>query len=87
MRDFDANSNGFISLSEVGGGILQVLCREYGAYGKTVYARFYRSYIRAFSDAKDACLARDARDDDFVTQREVRGARSEIGPLLLYSCC
>ena len=70
--NFDGNENGYISLSETGGGIMQVLSNIYGQYGQYIYKRFYRSYIRAFTDAKDASPARDQRDDDYVTRSEFR---------------
>lgn len=71
---FDTNANGYISLAECGAGILLSLSRVAGRDATSLYHRYYRSYIRAFNDAKDAAVARagHALDDDYVTKTEFR---------------
>ena len=80
---FDANHNGYISLAECGAGILITLgghCKSFGqgAMASKVYHRFYKSYIWAFSDARDGSDARGGAgkagldDDDYVTKSEFR---------------
>ena len=74
-NSFDNNGNGYISLSETGGAILQELCKHLGEDGNDIYKRFYRSYIRAWADAKDAKPQSGARsdlDDEYVTRKEFR---------------
>ena len=80
---FDANHNGYISLAECGAGILITLgghCKTFGqgAMATKLYHRFYKSYIWAFSDARDSSDARGGKgkagldDDDYVTRPEFR---------------
>ena len=70
---FDGNGNGWISLSETGGGILQTLSNLYKANEATeLYKRFYRSYIRAFVDARDASPSVGVSDDHYVSRSEFR---------------
>jgi len=71
---FDSNQNGYISLAEVGGGVMLELSKTCGREAMQVYHRFYRSYIRAFGDAKDGAVARPGmpEDDDYVTKSEFR---------------
>jgi hypothetical protein len=80
---FDANHNGYISLAECGAGILITLgghCKSFGqgAMASKLYHRFYKSYIWAFSDARDGSDARGGKgkagldDDDYVTRPEFR---------------
>ena len=80
---FDANHNGYISLAECGAGILITLgghCKTIGqgAMATKLYHRFYKSYIWAFSDARDSSDARGGKgkagldDDDYVTRPEFR---------------
>jgi hypothetical protein len=80
---FDANHNGYISLAECGAGILITLggyCKSFGqgAMATKLYHRFYKSYIWAFSDARDSSDARGGKgkagldDDDYVTRPEFR---------------
>ena len=71
-EDFDANGNGYISLAECNGGVLRVLCKMWGREGDGLFRRYYRSYIRAWADAKDAVAAIEPRDDDYVTRAEFR---------------
>jgi hypothetical protein len=69
---FDGNGSGYASLAECCGGVLAHLSRAYGREGEPLYRRYYRSYIRAYSDAKDAAQAVHPRDDDYVTRSEFR---------------
>lgn len=66
--------NGYISLAEACAGVLKALSNKWGKEGRVLFDRYYRSYIRAFNDAKDAALARTghANDDDYVTKSEFR---------------
>jgi len=50
------------------------LSKTCGREAMPVYHRFYRSYIRAFGDAKDGAAARPGmpEDDDYVTKSEFR---------------
>ncbi len=69
---FDGNANGWISLSETGGGVLQVLSNLYGDEATPLYKRYYRSFIRAFVDARDASPSERPNDDHYVSRREFR---------------
>jgi len=71
---FDTNGNGYISLAECGAGILLALSAVVRREATSLYHRYYRSYIRAFNDAKDAAKARAGHtmDDDYVTRSEFR---------------
>ena len=71
-HSFDSNANGYVCLAETCGGVLQVLCNMWGKEGQGLFDRYYRSYIRAFSDAKDAAKAKRKDDDDYVTRSEFR---------------
>lgn len=69
MRDalyfrFATTGKGSISLSETCSGILSALSSAHGREAGVLYRRYYRSYIRAFNDAKDAAVARPGRPED-----------------------
>eukprot|EP00322_Chrysochromulina_rotalis_P003281 CAMPEP_0115873882 /NCGR_PEP_ID=MMETSP0287-20121206/24235_1 /TAXON_ID=412157 /ORGANISM="Chrysochromulina rotalis, Strain UIO044" /LENGTH=304 /DNA_ID=CAMNT_0003328977 /DNA_START=24 /DNA_END=935 /DNA_ORIENTATION=- len=70
---FAPSGKGYLSLSDVCAGTKALLMSEHGKEGVQLYHRYYRSYIRAFHDAKDAAAARPGRpsDDAFVTKSEV----------------
>jgi len=51
---FDTNENGQLSLAEVNGGVMLLLCNMWKQEGHTLFSRYYRSYIRAFNEAKAA---------------------------------
>ena len=71
---FDANDNGYVSLAECNGGIMRALCQMWGKEGNPLFMRYYRSYIRAYNDAKDASPPRPGyeEDDEYVTISEFR---------------
>eukprot|EP00322_Chrysochromulina_rotalis_P007453 CAMPEP_0115890982 /NCGR_PEP_ID=MMETSP0287-20121206/33630_1 /TAXON_ID=412157 /ORGANISM="Chrysochromulina rotalis, Strain UIO044" /LENGTH=270 /DNA_ID=CAMNT_0003347767 /DNA_START=24 /DNA_END=833 /DNA_ORIENTATION=- len=71
---FAPSGKGYLSLSDVCAGTKALLMSEHGKEGVQLYHRYYRSYIRAFHDAKDAAAARPGRpsDDAFVTKSEFR---------------
>lgn len=69
---FDANANGYVSLAECNSGVLNAMINMWGREGHFLYKRYYRSYIRAFTDAKDAAPPRADKDDDYVTKSEFR---------------
>ena len=73
FSSFDTNGNGLVSLAECGAGIMLSLSNVAGRDAMSLYHRFYRSYIRAFNDAKDSAVARPSHpeDDDYVTRSEV----------------
>ena len=64
--------SGYVCLAETCGGVLQALCGMWGREGDVLYHRYYRSYIRAFNDAKDAAKKVREDDDDYVTRDEFR---------------
>ena len=51
---------------------MQALCGMWGREGDILFHRYYRSYIRAFNDAKDAAKKVREDDDDYVTRDEFR---------------
>ena len=53
---------------------MRALANMWGKEAHSIHKRYYRSYIRAFNDAKDASPARKGHeeDDDYVTQSEFR---------------
>jgi hypothetical protein len=70
---FDGNANGLISLNETGSGVLQRLSNLYGKEAMPLYKRYYRSFIRAFMDARDASPPSGRPDDaQFVCKSEFR---------------
>lgn len=71
---FASGGRGYLSLADVCAGVKSVLASEHGKAGVPIYHRYYRSYIRAFNDAKDAAPARARRpdDDEYVTKPEFR---------------
>lgn len=70
---FASGGRGYLSLAEVCAGVKSALVSEHGKEGVPVYQRYYRSYIRAFSDAKDAAPPKySALEDDYVTKSEFR---------------
>lgn len=70
---FDTNQNGYISLAECGAGVLLTLAGAAGREATQLYHRYYRAYIRAFSDACEAAATRPTRhDDDYVAKSEFR---------------
>ena len=83
MRDqlwalFDTNRNGRVSLAQCNGGIMSALTAIWKKQANMIFKRYYRSYIRAFEDAKVACAARIGTDDDEVV--------SKVGNLLSMNC-
>ena len=64
------------SYRQVGAGVMGTLANQHRKEALSIYHRFYRSYIRAFADAKDAAPSRGEHgpldDDDFVTRSEFR---------------
>ena len=73
-RHFDPHGSGYISLAACNAGINSLLAQRWGRESHEVFRRFYRSYIRAFADAKDASPARSS------ARRRARGAtRSRRG--------
>ena len=65
-------STGRVTLAATNGGVMRALCKMWGREGDALFHRYYRSYIRAFSDAKDAARKVRADDDDVVTRGEFR---------------
>ena len=74
---FDPNETEYVSLAECNGGVLDVLIHVWGKEGHRLFKRYYRSYIRAFVDVKDATPPHVEKDEDYV-------ARSEFRLLLVY---
>ena len=69
-------SHSLCGLTQVGAGVMSTLANQHRKEAISIYHRFYRSYIRAFTDAKDAAPSRPEHgpldDDDFVTRSEFR---------------
>ena len=77
---FSSGARGYLTLGEVYAGIQSLLVSHHGKEGAVVYQRYFRSYIRAYTCAKEAVhprANRPAADGDFVT-------KSEFGLLLVY---
>ena len=77
---FSSGARGYLTLGEVYAGIQSLLVSHHGKEGAVVYQRYFRSYIRAYTCAKQAVhprANRPAADGDFVT-------KSEFGFLLVY---
>ena len=57
------------------------LSNSHGMRATALYHRYYRSYIRAFNDAKDASRPRPnhPEDDDYVTEPEFRFLLAYLG--------
>ena len=88
FADWDGNGSGAISLNELGTGLLKTLSLSYGKGANKLYHRYYRSYIRAFNDARAGIGGPDeegitedggaisklplARRDAYVTRRAFR---------------
>ena len=51
---------------------MRALCNMWGQEGDQLFHRYYRSYIRAWSDAKDAAKKVREDDDEVVTRNEFR---------------
>lgn len=81
FRRFSSTGRGYLSLAETCSGVLSALSSKHGQEASTIYRRYYRSFIRAFNDAKDSSSARPGcpDDDNYVT-------RSEFRLLLVYLC-
>ena len=70
--NFDGNANGRVTLACTNGGVMRALCNMWGREGDQLFHRYYRSYIRAWSDAKDAAKKVREDDDEVVTRNEFR---------------
>jgi len=76
---FASGARGYLTLAEVCAGVQSLLVSHHGKEGAVVYQRYFRSYIRAYTCAKEAVPPRAnwPADGDFVT-------KSEFGFLLVY---